>query len=149
MSEVEETKKRKIDEVDDDDSNRKKTEDNQEFDTLGEQDVVACVCGEDQEDGIMIQCDKCTFWQHAVCVEGLENATNEDIEKITNYICEICKEEQKKKEGKRKKKKKEEEKDYNPDEEEEFEDVEEDPEHKSEQEVGGEEEDEFSDEYDE
>jgi len=114
---------------------------------LDEQDVVACVCGEDQEDGLMIQCEKCTFWQHAVCIEGLEAATNDDIEKVKDYICELCKEEKRKKEGKRKKKnKKEEEKDYNPEDEEEYEDVVEEPEQKSEE---GEEEDVFSEENDE
>ena len=54
----------------------------------------------------MIQCEKCTFWQHTLCVEGLENATSEDIEKIEKYVCDACKTESELRKKKKKKKKK-------------------------------------------
>ncbi|XP_041360904.1 PHD finger protein 20-like protein 1 [Gigantopelta aegis] len=47
-------------------------------------EVVNCVCGFYETDGLMIQCDICLCWQHAQCL-------NLDKDSVpTNYICFIC-----------------------------------------------------------
>jgi hypothetical protein len=113
LVEESESKKRKIEQE----------EENVVYDEFGDQDVVVCHCGIDAEDGLMIQCEKCTFWQHCVCIPGLENATSEDIEKIEKYICDACKSESEKKKKKRKKRK-EEEDEFNPEDDEAYQDEE-------------------------
>jgi hypothetical protein len=61
-----------------------------------------------------VQCDKCQFWQHAACVLGKEAPTEEDVEKLGDYICAYCKAEKEKLKKKKPKSKKIEEKDFNP-----------------------------------
>jgi hypothetical protein len=78
------------------------------------EDIVVCPCNADYEDGLMVQCEKCLFWQHADCATGLEDPTEQDVEKLENYICEFCTLESVKK--KKKPKKTKEEEDYDPDE---------------------------------
>eukprot|EP01080_Neovahlkampfia_damariscottae_P000180 gene180-4426_t len=115
-TEESETKKRKIEE------DKSQEEENIVYDEFGDQDVVVCHCGIDAEDGLMIQCEKCTFWQHCICVEGLENATSEDIEKIEKYVCDACKAESELRKKKKRKKKKVEEDDFNPEDDEAYND---------------------------
>lgn len=38
-----------------------------ESETVNE-DVIRCVCGVEEEEGFMIQCEGCFTWQHAACV---------------------------------------------------------------------------------
>lgn len=76
-----------------------------------EEDIVVCTCAANYEDGLMVQCEECLFWQHADCATGLENPTEEDVEKLEGYRCEFCIVEKSKK---KKKRKDEKEKDYNP-----------------------------------
>lgn len=53
-------------------------------DELSRDEVVNCICGYDEENGLMIQCDVCLCWQHAVCFE----ITTETLP--TKYVCFVC-----------------------------------------------------------
>ncbi|CAH8611635.1 unnamed protein product [Heterobilharzia americana] len=44
-----------------------------------------CPCGANEDDGIMVLCDGCGKWQHAVCFQILE-----ERDAPTSHICEIC-----------------------------------------------------------
>ncbi|CAH8541682.1 unnamed protein product [Schistosoma turkestanicum] len=44
-----------------------------------------CPCGVNKDDGVMILCDGCDKWQHAVCFRILEEG---DVP--TSHVCEIC-----------------------------------------------------------
>lgn len=44
--------------------------------------AVRCICGALDEDGEMVQCDKCSFWVHTECCE-LKNTDND-------FICDFC-----------------------------------------------------------
>ncbi|XP_052824027.1 uncharacterized protein LOC106869597 [Octopus bimaculoides] len=47
--------------------------------------VKNCPCGYNQEDGLMIHCDICKYWQHAVCFKIL---SENEIPKF--HVCESC-----------------------------------------------------------
>ena len=61
-----------------------------------EDEITRCICGyqeyqggdDDQTDtdGLFIQCDKCSVWQHGFCVGITDSASTPD-----NYYCEKCK----------------------------------------------------------
>ncbi|XP_073446456.1 PHD finger protein 20-like protein 1 isoform X2 [Dendrobates tinctorius] len=67
---------------------------NQEFDSTnfeesqdeeeGASEIVRCVCGMDEENGFMIQCEECLCWQHSICMGLLEDSIPEQ------YICYVC-----------------------------------------------------------
>ncbi|XP_067887505.1 PHD finger protein 20-like protein 1 isoform X2 [Heterodontus francisci] len=46
--------------------------------------TVRCVCGMDEENGFMIQCEECLCWQHSICMGLLEDSIPDQ------YICYIC-----------------------------------------------------------
>ncbi|KAA0185721.1 HORMA domain-containing protein 2 [Fasciolopsis buskii] len=46
---------------------------------------VRCPCGVNKDDGVMILCDGCGMWQHAVCFRILEE---NDVP--SSHICELC-----------------------------------------------------------
>ncbi|KAH9489976.1 hypothetical protein Btru_035421 [Bulinus truncatus] len=50
-----------------------------------EKDVVNCVCGQRETNGLMIQCDICMCWQHFACMD-----TNNSGEPPANYVCYVC-----------------------------------------------------------
>ncbi|KAL4226401.1 Histone-lysine N-methyltransferase 2E [Mactra antiquata] len=47
-------------------------------------DPTRCICDFVHDDGYMIQCDKCSVWQHIVCM-GLDRDSIPDV-----YFCELC-----------------------------------------------------------
>jgi PHD finger protein 20 len=53
---------------------------------MKKEEIINCICGFGEEDGLMIQCDICLCWQHGWC-HGIENS-HQVPEK---YICTICK----------------------------------------------------------
>ncbi|XP_069106906.1 PHD finger protein 20-like protein 1 isoform X2 [Argopecten irradians] len=53
-------------------------------DELSKDEVVNCICLFNEENGLMIQCDVCLCWQHAVCFD----LTVETLPK--KYICFVC-----------------------------------------------------------
>ncbi|CAG9537595.1 unnamed protein product [Cercopithifilaria johnstoni] len=48
-------------------------------------DCVRCICGTTDDDGPMIQCEKCNFWLHEECVFD-EKPSDE----IKDFVCIIC-----------------------------------------------------------
>lgn len=46
--------------------------------------MLECFCGEDDQDGLMVLCEKCKTWQHAECV----NLNKFNIP--SKYICPFC-----------------------------------------------------------
>ncbi|XP_070541965.1 histone-lysine N-methyltransferase ASH1L-like isoform X2 [Ptychodera flava] len=47
-----------------------------------EEEVIRCLCGLYNDEGLMIQCDKCLVWQHCDCV-GVSGS-------VEHYLCEQC-----------------------------------------------------------
>uniref|UniRef100_A0A915PES9 Histone-lysine N-methyltransferase n=1 Tax=Setaria digitata TaxID=48799 RepID=A0A915PES9_9BILA len=47
-------------------------------------DCVRCICGTTDDDGPMIQCEKCNFWLHEECV------FNEKPDEVKDFICILC-----------------------------------------------------------
>ncbi|KAF9354015.1 hypothetical protein BGX34_011252 [Mortierella sp. NVP85] len=46
--------------------------------------IIMCLCGSKEDEGAMIQCDKCKVWLHMECVD----LTDEDIPE--EYFCPMC-----------------------------------------------------------
>ncbi|OHT15245.1 hypothetical protein TRFO_14281 [Tritrichomonas foetus] len=46
---------------------------------------IRCICGNQVNEGLMIQCSKCGFWVHAICV-NIARAQSTDT-----YLCPFCK----------------------------------------------------------
>jgi len=56
-------------------------------DDLADDAVTRCICEYLHDDGYMIQCDKCSVWQHIVCMlVDKDNIPDESDE----YLCEKC-----------------------------------------------------------
>lgn len=54
------------------------------------EDVIRCVCGEEADEGYMLQCDVCLTWQHATC-EGIAmpgGSSKSDF--LPEYVCIVC-----------------------------------------------------------
>ena len=45
---------------------------------------IGCVCDFNDDDGFMIQCERCYIWQHCVCMNIPKNNVPEQ------YYCELC-----------------------------------------------------------
>ncbi|KAK7480650.1 hypothetical protein BaRGS_00028122 [Batillaria attramentaria] len=58
-----------------------------EMEEEASEEVVNCICGFREENGLMIQCDACLCWQHTQCF----NITDEDLTSNSTYICFVCK----------------------------------------------------------
>ncbi len=41
---------------------------------MSEEEIVVCLCGKTEGDGLMVQCDLCLTWQHGTCL----NISSED-----------------------------------------------------------------------
>ncbi len=46
---------------------------------------IRCICKDNTDHGLMIQCEKCLVWQHSICV-GIRG----DKSVPKHYFCEIC-----------------------------------------------------------
>lgn len=53
---------------------------------MKKEEIINCICGFGEEDGLMIQCELCLCWQHGIC-HGIEKS-NQVPEK---HVCLICK----------------------------------------------------------
>ena len=60
-------------------------ESEEEEDEEEEDGEIRCICGKNVDHGLMIQCDKCSVWQHGACfnLKGKDNIP--DI-----WLCEQC-----------------------------------------------------------
>uniref|UniRef100_T1GD67 Histone-lysine N-methyltransferase n=1 Tax=Megaselia scalaris TaxID=36166 RepID=T1GD67_MEGSC len=45
------------------------------------EDIIGCICGLYNDEGLMIQCNKCLIWQHSECTKADINA---------DYMCQKC-----------------------------------------------------------
>lgn len=45
---------------------------------------IGCICDFDDDDGFMIQCERCFIWQHCVCM-GIPKTNVPE-----KYLCELC-----------------------------------------------------------
>ncbi|XP_046393390.1 uncharacterized protein LOC124161192 isoform X3 [Ischnura elegans] len=52
---------------------------------LSREEIVNCICGSPEEDGLMMQCELCLCWQHGHC-----NNIEREIEVPEKYVCYIC-----------------------------------------------------------
>lgn len=50
----------------------------------GEPWILRCVCNLKSEDGLLVVCEQCGCWQHAICI-GLNNHTIPE-----KYVCDVC-----------------------------------------------------------
>lgn len=46
---------------------------------------VRCPCGCNEDDGLMIMCSKCKFWQHGICF-----LITDDSKAPLDHICDVC-----------------------------------------------------------
>lgn len=53
-------------------------------DELSRDEVVNCICMLNEENGLMIQCEVCLCWQHAICFDLTEQTLPR------KYICFVC-----------------------------------------------------------
>ncbi|KAL3860765.1 hypothetical protein ACJMK2_010836 [Sinanodonta woodiana] len=53
-------------------------------DEMEKDEVVNCICGMNEENGLMIQCEVCLCWQHAACFHINETSLPK------KYICSVC-----------------------------------------------------------
>ncbi|MFH4974247.1 hypothetical protein AB6A40_000956 [Gnathostoma spinigerum] len=62
-------------------------EDSMRISTDCDSDCVRCICGIQEDDGQMIQCDRCHFWLHADCLFEKRKKAKE----LSEYVCQLCK----------------------------------------------------------
>ncbi|XP_059478568.1 PHD finger protein 20 isoform X2 [Neocloeon triangulifer] len=51
----------------------------------GAMELINCVCGYTEEDGLIIQCDLCFCWQHGLC-----NFIDREEDVPDKFICHVC-----------------------------------------------------------
>ena len=51
----------------------------------GDEDGVRCPCVANEDDGLMIQCSVCSYWQHAVCFKILDESLAP-----ARHVCHLC-----------------------------------------------------------
>ncbi|KAK6618752.1 hypothetical protein RUM43_013143 [Polyplax serrata] len=59
---------------------------NSKLEKLRRNEIINCLCGITEEDGLMIQCDLCLCWQHGHCAGIFRESDVPD-----KYTCAICK----------------------------------------------------------
>ncbi|CAB4069647.1 MLL5 [Lepeophtheirus salmonis] len=67
------------------DDKGEETETAPEAEDAEDDSITRCICDFLHDDGYMICCDKCSVWQHVVCM-GLDRNNIPD-----EYLCEVCK----------------------------------------------------------
>jgi len=69
-----------------DDDERKTTSTETNLSHLADDDLVRCICGDTEENGMMVQCEQCYMWQHGACFYLYD-----DDSIPVKYICYMCK----------------------------------------------------------
>jgi hypothetical protein len=64
---------------------KKRKEKKDEIGEWTKDDIIRCICGDDEEDGLMIQCNHCSSWLHCGCI----NISRTNIP--DRYKCDYCK----------------------------------------------------------
>jgi histone-lysine N-methyltransferase ASH1L len=49
-------------------------------------DIIQCPCGQFKDEGVMVQCDECSSWQHIDCIK----ADEVDPSELDKFICDTC-----------------------------------------------------------
>lgn len=49
-------------------------------------DVINCLCGDNREDGTMVECETCKTWQHGYCAGFGDDIVDPEY----RYICISC-----------------------------------------------------------
>ncbi|XP_013106488.1 uncharacterized protein LOC106086376 [Stomoxys calcitrans] len=52
---------------------------------MRQEEIINCVCGYVEEDGLMIQCELCLCWQHGLC-----NGIDKESQVPDKYVCYLC-----------------------------------------------------------
>uniref|UniRef100_A0A1A9WUX7 MBD domain-containing protein n=1 Tax=Glossina brevipalpis TaxID=37001 RepID=A0A1A9WUX7_9MUSC len=52
---------------------------------MRQEEIINCLCGYGEEDGLMIQCELCLCWQHGLC-----NGIDKESLVPEKYVCYIC-----------------------------------------------------------
>lgn len=52
---------------------------------MRQEEIINCLCGYGEEDGLMIQCELCLCWQHGIC-----NNIEKESQVPDKYVCAIC-----------------------------------------------------------
>ncbi|XP_075151382.1 protein MBD-R2-like [Haematobia irritans] len=52
---------------------------------MRQEEIINCLCGYIEEDGLMIQCELCLCWQHGIC-----NGIDKESQVPDKYVCYIC-----------------------------------------------------------
>lgn len=52
---------------------------------MRQEEIINCLCGYVEEDGLMIQCELCLCWQHGIC-----NGIDKESQVPDKYVCYIC-----------------------------------------------------------
>ncbi|XP_071955838.1 uncharacterized protein [Antedon mediterranea] len=55
------------------------------YETADEEYLVKCPCENNEDDGLMIQCESCKYWQHAVCF-----AVISEDQAPEKHLCNLC-----------------------------------------------------------
>ncbi|XP_058831300.1 uncharacterized protein LOC131689929 [Topomyia yanbarensis] len=53
--------------------------------SMKKEEIINCLCGYGEEDGLMVQCELCLCWQHGIC-----NGFERDNQVPDKYVCYIC-----------------------------------------------------------
>lgn len=53
--------------------------------SMKKEEIINCMCGYGEEDGLMVQCELCLCWQHGIC-----NGFERDTQVPDKYVCYIC-----------------------------------------------------------
>ncbi|KXJ70890.1 hypothetical protein RP20_CCG022187 [Aedes albopictus] len=53
--------------------------------SMKKEEIINCMCGYGEEDGLMVQCELCLCWQHGIC-----NGFERDNQVPDKYVCYIC-----------------------------------------------------------
>eukprot|EP01133_Synstelium_polycarpum_P015328 gene15328-18160_t len=64
----------------------KRVEEEEEEDDEESESIIRCICANNIDHGLMIQCERCDVWQHSICF-GISKPAN--VPK--HYYCERCK----------------------------------------------------------
>lgn len=61
---------------------------------MRQEEIINCLCGYCEEDGLMIQCELCLCWQHGIC-----NGIDKVSQVPDKYVCYICRNPQRSRES--------------------------------------------------
>ncbi|KAF9923731.1 Histone-Lysine N-Methyltransferase ash1l [Linnemannia zychae] len=73
-----------MDDISENDNDVDNNEEDEENDNNDEEGIIMCICGYKEDEGAMVQCDKCKVWLHLDCLDLVEDDVAEE------YFCPTC-----------------------------------------------------------